>query len=92
MQRTYNERSHGAFEDGWRRLVTDPVSTRSRTSYAGAPREQAPSAPIYSDDVGASLAQAAFLRDQEPLDEATRALWAEAVSRALTGQASATPR
>jgi hypothetical protein len=48
--------------------------------------------PIHPDDVGALAAQALAMREQEPLDDVTRALWNEALSRALTGQASPKPR
>jgi hypothetical protein len=52
---------------------------------ARAGRVAEPRSPILPDEVGPLLAQAEALRDQQPMDDATRALWLEAVSRALTG-------
>jgi len=46
------------------------------------------SATTYSNDVGPLFGQLASMQGQQPLDDATEALLCEAVSRALTGQAS----
>jgi hypothetical protein len=60
--------------------------------HRGSPLDfEATPTPIYPDDVGPLLATAAALRADEPLDEPTRELFCEAMSRALTGQASAAP-
>jgi hypothetical protein len=66
-----------------------PGSAFARPPNAVAPPfSDANGTAIYSNDVGPLIGQFASLREQEPLDESTRALWTEAVSRALTGQES----
>jgi hypothetical protein len=63
-----------------------PGSAFARPPNAASRHENDP--PIFSDDVGPLLAQAEALRDRQPLDDAMRALYIEAASRALTGQAA----
>ncbi len=64
-----------------------PGSAFARPPFAATPPDTKLS-PIYPDDVGPLLAQAALMRDLQPIDDVTRALLVEATSRALTGEAS----